>query len=682
MKVISVKIENYGAFYGEHWFSYADRGLTMVLGENLDEPRMNSNGSAKSTLFECLDWCLYGKVPKGDHADSVINEEAKGCSVTVLLEDDDGTPGAIQRLRPSALKFWLNSEELTFLDTSKTQEAIEKWLGMDRDVFHASVFFAQTDLMHFADVGDAKRVELLSKIIPEMSVVDELLEKAKAARTKAELSLSEAQTDLTRAEGQLQGLEGINYKEKQASWETQRQTDIATVTARMDELRKYILEHEEDAKGLLILEAEATKLAAQPAIPKPEGSMLWDADQKVIQAHSTHGVFQAEVTRLRNAIQKITTTATGECSQCGQQITKDHLERETSSLQAQMQEAVRKAEAAHQVWLDLQAQLVEMKNAQERAETEWRDAEAFRARALNDVNQQVTALRQLNVYLDNARREVSDCGTKLHTLDVAVNPFLEEEQKLEKKRDELRWSIEGASHAVEERSTTIQYLEFWVKAFGPRGLKNYILDSKLQEMTDAANHWVKLLTGGTFWIRFETQKKGRSTNKLSNEFNIRIFRYNPDGRISDRNYKSWSGGEKGRVSLAIDIGLSRLIANRAAKSYDILILDELFKHVDQAGGEAIAEMLEELRREKSSLFVIEHDNDFQSRFENQVLVRRKNARSAIVELTNDREEDSSGERQADPSNRQAAPRNQRPTTKTNRKKKKPKRKAVRRRVSG
>ena len=86
------------------------------------------------------------------------------------------------------------------------------------------------------------------------------------------------------------------------------------------------------------------------------------------------------------------------------------------------------------------------------------------------------------------------------------------------------------------------------------------------------------------------------------------------------------------------------IAQRAAKRYDVLILDELFKHVDRDGGEAIAEMLTKLRHEKSSVFVIEHDAEFQSRFENRVLIRRKGARSAIVELDNEL----SGDRQTPP----------------------------------
>lgn len=669
MRVIGVTIEDYGAFYGKHEFRYADRGLTMVLGENLDEPRMNSNGSAKSTLFECLDWCWYGKIPRGDHADSIINDESKACAVTTYLEDDDGTPAVIKRLRPNALQFWKGGVETTKLDSAETQKDIEEFLGMDRDVFHASVFFAQTDLLHFADVGDAKRIEILSKIIPELAVVDDYLERSKVRLGRENAILDAARTKLTNAEGQLQGLEHIDYSEKQAQWEAQRAADHNAVTNRMQELSSYITTHENDAAGLPALEAEAAKLAATPANAKPDhGTDLWNAEQRVIQLHSEHSVAQAEVTRLNRALQKVTTTTLGTCSQCGQQITKGHLDKEAAALQMQINEASRKADAAHKAWIDAQRPVADLKARQAQADEAWQRAEQARSASLNEMNQKVMALRQLNTYLDNARNELSECSTKLMNIERAVNPFLEEAQKLEEKRAMLQASCSRARAEVEEAEESVAYVEYWVKAFGPKGLKNYILDSKLQEMTDAANHWVKTLTGGTFWVRFETQKKGRSTKKLSNELNIRVFRYNPDGRISERNYKSWSGGEKKRVSLAIDFGLSRLVARRATKRYDLLVLDELFKHVDSAGGEAIAEMLEELKREKSSIFVIEHDGDFQARFENRVLVRRKNARSTIVELGNEQEQLQSDGPTTSRNNRKAA-------------KAKPKRKAVRRRVS-
>jgi DNA repair exonuclease SbcCD ATPase subunit len=84
--------------------------------------------------------------------------------------------------------------------------------------------------------------------------------------------------------------------------------------------------------------------------------------------------------------------------------------------------------------------------------------------------------------------------------------------------------------------------------------------------------------------------------------------------------------------LGIDFGLSRLIAQRSRKQYDVLILDELFRHLDQAGREAVVEMLQLLKKEKSSVIVVEHDSEMQGAFEHRVVVTKENGCSRIVEI--------------------------------------------------
>ena len=150
MKFQKLKIQNYGSFNGEHEFGLDDRGLVLVLGENQDEPRANANGAGKSTLFEALDWCITGEVPRGDHADSIINEIAgKDCAVSVAVVSDTGESGEIARYRKFGKKngptFTVAGVDKTALDASETQKRIDEWLGLDRDIFHASIFFAQGD---------------------------------------------------------------------------------------------------------------------------------------------------------------------------------------------------------------------------------------------------------------------------------------------------------------------------------------------------------------------------------------------------------------------------------------------------------------------------------------------------------------------------------------------------------
>jgi len=99
MHIQKIELENYGPFYGRHEFVFEDRGLTLIMGDNQDEPRMNSNGAGKSSILDGLDFCLFGKIPRQDHVDSIVNDEAKACSVTVYLLDDLGRNVIVRRKR-------------------------------------------------------------------------------------------------------------------------------------------------------------------------------------------------------------------------------------------------------------------------------------------------------------------------------------------------------------------------------------------------------------------------------------------------------------------------------------------------------------------------------------------------------------------------------------------------------
>ncbi len=62
------------------------------------------HNSGKSSIFDALDWCLWGDNPRGDHAEAMFNEEAfavRGakCEAKTTLAQDDGTPIVITRRR-------------------------------------------------------------------------------------------------------------------------------------------------------------------------------------------------------------------------------------------------------------------------------------------------------------------------------------------------------------------------------------------------------------------------------------------------------------------------------------------------------------------------------------------------------------------------------------------------------
>ena len=637
MRLLSTRIINYGSFKGEHEFVFADRGLTLILGKNLDEPRMDSNGSGKSTLIEAVDWCQHGEIPRGDNVDSIINELCNVVEVTNYY-DDDGVSMVIQRIKkkgkPVVLKYWRDEEALTVLDTRELQRRINIDLGLDREVFHATVLYDQNDDWDFASGTDSERMVILTKILG-LKDIDALNEVVSAKSKEAESSIASAEFQISRQQGKLEVLNPENnadyFKIQHSAWEESRAQSLREGTRQLTEFLGNI------AKSRDIVATE-DRVKAMNSVFNPMGATVIDwshYDGEICKARGVEVKWREELTKTQTEcraiemqLDKIVRTPSDvECKECGQYVPKSHLDRKAQELETLRQAKLQQCQST----VGFLNQSIAYRESKEVEKEQQRkihqEAELDLAKRTKESEMLLKQIGEAKEYLKQAEPHANNLRNKMTELQTQVNPWIEKEAEYETVLAQLEKAEKEKSSAEGIKA----YYDFWKKAFGPSGLKNYILDSRLQDINDAANYWVKLMTGGTFWVRIETQTMGRTTKRLSNKINIRVFRYNRDGTISDRNFKTWSGGEKKRVAWAINFGLSRLVAARATKQWDALALDEVFNHVDAKGGEAIIEVLQHLRKEKSSIFVIEHDSDFKAQFENRVIVQREGGCSRILE---------------------------------------------------
>jgi DNA repair exonuclease SbcCD ATPase subunit len=637
MKIISVTLNNYGPYEGQHTFYLDDRGLLLVLGDNQDEPRMNSNGSGKSGVFDAMDWCLFGKVPRGDHADSVINERVRKDCWVVTRMNDNGVNAAVRRARaPKGLSFAIDGEPETALDDAETQRRIERWLGLDRDVFHAAVLYGQLDLTRFADKRDSDRIAILTKVL-QLEEIDQYLENAKTIRAEKAVEYEEKMSSLQRLEGQLTAYRSQDYAREAADWSDMRAERLRVATQvlndKLAEIEKWkavaAQEHTVAARERQVLLSRVTlDLSSYDTQLSTLGA---DRDRQRL----AQGRAKAEGDRLNQRRDKVLKME-GDCNECGQPITREHLNSELFKIDSAVSAQREFWTEASQQLGTIEASIQSVVAAKEQQRQAHYEADKQANLAWAEVQQFKKHVADAKAFVAQATEYVAaTLRPQMEKTRTGDNPFHAKQAEVDQAIVRLELEKKGIQQEASVIESNLALYDFWVQGFGSKGLKSYILDTKLTELTTAANKWVHLLTGGTIWVRFETQTMGRSTKKLANKLNIRVFRYNRNGSISERNYRSWSGGEKQRISLGIDFGLSRLVARRASKTYDLLILDELFKHLDQAGREAVMEMLQVFRQEKSSVIVVDHDETFQEAFENRVVIRKQNGCSRIEEVQNE-----------------------------------------------
>ncbi|OGO09394.1 MAG: hypothetical protein A2Y61_01725 [Chloroflexi bacterium RBG_13_60_13] len=651
MRILSVELTNFGTFYETHQFGLADRGLLLVMGDNQDEPRMESNGAGKSTVFDALDWCLFGENPRGDHADAMVNEESRAvrgskCSVTTRLESDSGEAVEITRSRSKSkydLEVAVNGEARATLDSKETQKVVEQILGLDREVFHAAVLFGQTDLVHYAEATDAKRMEILTRLL-QLDEIDRYLERVKERRKVITDRRAVLEVNLATVGGQLQANRPEDLDVQIEQWEANRVAEIGRVRQRIE---AKAAEHAAASAASLpidplrsarmVLDQRLAGQGAHPGIfPEVERLQKFVAEITAERAVAARGIHDAQA-RLR----KIQAQGEGVCSQCGQAVTGEHLQNEALKARGDLQTA-EEAQRDAQGRLDQAEALSQAAIAQgQEVARVWQAGRESIMAEIAQVDAQIRSATEQATRVRSVERELAGLQGDLDRQDGAANPWQAKKDHVARERYDLERRQGQIRYEMEAFDVDARHLDFWVVGLGPKGLKSYILDSRLQELSDAANEWMQVLTGGTIWVQFEATKETRG-KKVVNAPDVRVSRWNPDGTITERPYRSWSGGEKQRISFAIDFGLSRLVARRAAQRYDLMILDEAFRHLDRAGKEAVMEMLQTLSREKSSLIVVEHDSEFQGQFEHRVLVTKRNRRSTIREVVDETGEASKG----------------------------------------
>jgi DNA repair exonuclease SbcCD ATPase subunit len=631
MKINRVVIYNYGPFFGDHVFSFSRKGLVLVCGRNLDDPRCDSNGSGKSSLFDSLDWGLFGRVPRGDHADSVVNEESRSCQVRVELTDDAGQPVVIERSRgkETNLRFWVGTEDLQALDVKETQARIERVLGVDRDTFHAAVYFGQNDLIRYADSTDGERMQTLTRIL-QFEEIDLFLETTKTMLAGLKESEVERTSRLDYQQGELDGLKSQDFSAQLRVWEERRTLEVNSWTmdyqareAERARQEQHLREHMPAAKA----ELERLRKEIDGALVPPR--VLPAFRDQLTEAQKAHEVTRY---RLQHAQEKLNKhKPLGEvCNQCGQPVPESLRQAARQSLEQDvlaMQEAYKNATALVQA-AQAAFNAEETKVAIAGAEAAQRHLQVLRH--FETAQTRYTLLGGQWLAVEQEQRNLEQLWKAIQARAGESNPFAAQVYQVAQRIQELEQSMATVRAELEQITERRRFLEFWKEGFGPSGLKSYILDARLHELTQAANRWVRLLTGGVFWVQFQAQRLTRG-KKLVNAPEVRVSRWNPDGTITERNYRSLSGGEKQRISFPIDFGLSHLISSRAKQRYDLLILDEVFRHLDRSGKTAMVEMLEQLAKEKGAVYVSEHDAEMQGLFDQRIIIEKKNRRSAIRE---------------------------------------------------
>ena len=597
----SVTVQNFLALHKAHLVLNQPGTIFAVLGENLDSEGFESNGSGKSSLLpESIYWGLYGKLARDIPAAKVVhNQHRRDCYVDLRLTIGADKVRVIrfrkcQALGGDGLILKVNNKDVSKTTVADTQAVLDTMLGIDFLTF-SSVMAFSPDNLRFVGSTDATQKQVLDSIL-QVTRFGEAQTHAKSQLKDLKTSRQELREGVAREEGRLETHEETLAQHEASSREFVQQEKARRVAAkeRVQDLKRQIIEAQE-AHDSAKVETEALGKSLRREtkdLEKLDKNQLNERYRKALQHHATAKAsvrsLKDEVGSLVFSLDTANESVGKPCPTCGQEM--KHLGKLIASLttqQSQKREALQQAEAAlttacealkhaednQAIWEELSAKL---KKAQDLLNKKWEH--------VKDLEQAVLQLQEsLAAWQDTLRNPPANPYTEL----------LEKSRATVEATKETLTTLHAAAAALD---TKIQNLEYWVTAFGHGGIKNFLLEQVLPDLTMYANTYAQKLAGGDITIDFDLTQSASGAEKFS------IKALNANG--ADQ-YGGNSSGERRRIDICVMLALFRVAAKRCR--INLLVLDEVTDTLDTVGIESMLDLLRELAADMQlTIFITSH----------------------------------------------------------------------------
>ena len=174
MKLLKIEAQDFGVFKQLELEMPTQPGLNLIVGKNLQDPKLGGNGVGKSTVFNAIVWCIYGKDSRKLFAESLLREDAtKGYWVRLTFDEFV----LYRSWKPN--RFQLDGREV-----DPASDEIEKLIGMNQEQFLLCCLTSQT-AKHFLSLGSTDKLAFLSKVY-ELDIWTDLASDAKKQEEQAQ----------------------------------------------------------------------------------------------------------------------------------------------------------------------------------------------------------------------------------------------------------------------------------------------------------------------------------------------------------------------------------------------------------------------------------------------------------------------------------------------------------------
>lgn len=542
-------------------------GLHFLRGQNKVEPQLGANGTGKSSLWDAVCWCLYGRtVNELRNPDIKPWNGDKHTEVDLVLHLGDKSYAIGRSTFPNRIS--LDNKEVT-------QEVITELLGMSFEVFTHTILLGQGRPLFF-DLQPRERMALFSEVLN----LERWEQRSKAAGESAsELDHEESTLtgELSSLETQLsETKESLRLvKESAASWREDKQASVKKLEKELAELRKLEekLANQFSKADSLYDEAETELRALQKS-----STQLRDTHNQLSQdvATAKHKIRLKEerIAELKKEIAFL--GQTDKCPTCGQSIKGTDLgkhKREIETRIKAIEAEIKKGQPIKEL-----KQLDEARTLLKQTHTHEEEFRIKINRALDDRD-------AITPQLTRTKASILATNSLLKQDREQSNPFTQQVSDLRHKIGKLEADLEDRQERLQKVQRMAERRRFWVKGF--KDVRLYIIEDVLQELQLTTNVLLEEVGLIDWEVHYAIE---RETKKGTIQSGLNTTIRSPDSK-GEVKWESWSGGEGQRLRLISALALSEVLLARAGVETDLEVLDEPTAHLSTEGVHDVVEFL-------------------------------------------------------------------------------------------
>tara|TARA_A100001011_G_scaffold394262_1_gene486209 strand:+ start:5786 stop:7894 length:2109 start_codon:yes stop_codon:yes gene_type:complete len=228
--------------------------------------------------------------------------------------------------------------------------------------------------------------------------------------------------------------------------------------------------------------------------------------------------------------------------------------------------------------------------------------------------------QRINKLILENKVELENTSNEINQKNILIGTLTERLSNLESKMNEMN----SSKKEISKNQKLISVFEKLSKWLGKSGIQTILLDSLIEDLEITSNKILESICNEPSSIVLETQRLGSDGVSIVETLDLKVRK---DGFV--QNFKSLSGGEKFRISLALRIALSDISSRYGGSSLEFLLLDEVNSPLDRYGVETLFVSVIKSLEDKYKIMVITHDESLKEKFENVINITKINGESEV-----------------------------------------------------